>query len=299
MSVDLEKWKRFEIPGRVVLSEGNGGLTKVLMHSDSASAEIYLHGAHVAGFQKNGEAPILFMSASSRFEEGQPIRGGIPVIFPWFGAREDGPLHGLVRLSPWHLLESAALADGGVRVRLGFPTDSVPGQWPSHEVSYEVTLTDRLTLELTVTNTSADKSFEFENCLHTYFAVGDVSGVSIQGLEGVSYIDRLDSSGLKIEKDEAIRIGSEVDRIYINSKEVVEIVDPMLGRRIRVEKSGSASTVVWNPWINKSRQLQDFGDEEYGKMVCVESGNVGPNKLSLQPGATSALSVTLSSRRME
>ena len=66
-----------------------------------------------------------------------------------------------------------------------------------------------------------------------------------------------------------------------------EIADAKWQRKIRVEKSGSTSTVVWNPWIAKARAMADFGDEEYHGMVCVEAGNVGENKVTLAPGKSS------------
>jgi D-hexose-6-phosphate mutarotase len=75
----------------------------------------------------------------------------------------------------------------------------------------------------------------------------------------------------------------------------VEIIDPGLGRKIQVEKSGSKSTVLWNPWITKAQQMPDFGNDEYKQMVCVESGNVASNKVTLPPGRTASLKVVLSS----
>ena len=78
----------------------------------------------------------------------------------------------------------------------------------------------------------------------------------------------------------------------------MEILDPRLGRKILVEKQGSASTVVWNPWIAKSRQMPDFGDEEYERMICVESGNVGKNEIKLAPGQSAVLKVKLSSETL-
>jgi glucose-6-phosphate 1-epimerase len=103
----------------------------------------------------------------------------------------------------------------------------------------------------------------------------------------------------KTETSDALRIASEVDRIYLNTTDAVEILDPRIGRRIRVEKQGSASTVVWNPWIAKARQMSDFGDEEYEHMICVESGNVASNSISLPPGGSSTLTVKLSSETLK
>ena len=89
-----------------------------------------------------------------------------------------------------------------------------------------------------------------------------------------------------------------MDRIYLNTSHPVEIHDASLRRIIRVEKEGSASTVLWNPWIAKAKAMSDFGDEEYRQMVCVESGNVAENRITLPSGQTVQLKVKLSSVSM-
>ena len=290
-----ERLKRFEIPGRVTLLEGNGELTKVEVTTDWSTAEIYLHGAHVTDFKKKGETPLLFTSQFSRFEKGQPIRGGIPLIFPWFGSREGEPMHGFARVAGWELHEATTLPEGGVSLRFNLPDTSATATWPPFLANYVVTVTDSLSLELTITNASGDQNFSFETCLHTYFAVGDIATVSITGLKGAAYLDKVDNFTQKTETGESIKIVSETDRVFLDAAGPVEILDPKLRRKIRVEKSGSASTVVWNPGLNKSQQMPDFGNEEYKQMLCVESGNVAKNKITLPPGKSALLKVNLSS----
>jgi len=280
------------------LLEGNGEMTKVEVTTDWSSAEIYLHGAHVTDFHKRGEPPMLFMSQCSQFAENHPIRGGIPLVFPWFGPREGMPGHGFARLAEWDLHEVTTVPDGGVSLRFGLPESSMRAMFAPFMANYVVTITDRLSLELLITNASDDEPFAFENCLHTYFAVSDLKDISIRGLQGARYLDTLQGNAEKTEGAEAIRFDSEVDRIYYNTDATVEIVDPGLQRRITIEKSGAASTVVWNPWAHKSQQMPDFGNEEFSRMVCVESGNVGPNRMVLPPGRTAALKVILSSQSL-
>ena len=291
----IEALRRFEIPGRVSIIEGNGEMPKVEVTSAAGSAEIYLHGAHVTDFQINGQPPLLFMSQCSRFARNQAIRGGIPIIFPWFGSREGEPAHGFARHTDWELHETSALPEGGATLRFSLPDTSANAMWPPFTANYAVTVTDRLTLELIVTNRSRNQQFSFENCLHTYFHVGDIAQVSVVGLKGAGYFDKVDSYAPKIETPDAIVISSEVDRTYLDTTGTVEIHDRSLGRKIVVEKSGSNSTVVWNPWIAKAQQMPDFGEDEYTQMVCVESGNVGRNKITLEPGRSALLRVVLSS----
>ncbi len=89
-----------------------------------------------------------------------------------------------------------------------------------------------------------------------------------------NYLDKLEHFARKTESEDALQIQSELDRIYLHTTSAVEVRDLALNRRIQVHKTGSASTVVWNPWIAKGQQMPDFGNEDYRQMVCVESGNV-------------------------
>ena len=114
------------------------------------------------------------------------------------------------------------------------------------------------------------------------------------GLKGVSYLDKVANFAQRTEANDALRISSAVERIYFDTTGPVEIHDPRLGRKIRIEKQGSNSTVVWNPWIARSQQMPDFGNDEYQRMVCIESGNVSSNEITLQPGRTSTLTAKFS-----
>lgn len=278
---------------RVEFRTGQGGLPKLVLQTAASTAEIYLHGASVTHYQKHGEPPLLFLSSQSRFQSDGPIRGGIPVIFPWFGKPADKPLqHGLVRTRSWQLAEIETRAGDQLRARLTLP--SAPELPAAIRLEYTVTISAELTVELAVMNES-QQPFTFENCLHTYFAVGDVRQASVHGLRGIDYLDSLAARQRRTEASDAIRFSGEVDRIYLNAPPVTEIRDPGLRRTIRVETQNARSAVVWNPWIAKSKAMPDFGDDEYLRMVCVESGNVAENQLTLPAGESCRLQVAISS----
>ena len=285
--------------GRVTFLDGQGELPMLEISTPWSTAEIYLLGAHVTQFKKKDEPPLLFLGQCSRFAEGHPIRGGIPVVFPWFGPREGLGQHGFARVTTWEIKEVIPAPDGSVSVRFRLPGCPETTAFSPFTADYVVTVNQSLTLQLIITNEAKDAEFTFENCLHTYFEVADVTAISIHGLKGAAYLDKVASFMEKTETSDALRIASEVDRIYLNITGTVEILDPRIGRRIRVEKQGSASTVLWNPWIAKSRQMPDFGDEEYEHMICVESGNVASNSISLPPGGSSTLTVKLSSETLK
>jgi glucose-6-phosphate 1-epimerase len=288
--------KRSDIPGRVTFSEGNGNLPRLEITTPFSSGELYLNGATVTHFQLKDQPPLLFLSQFSRWANGQAIRGGIPVIFPWFGPREGSPQHGFARNTPWELKEITPQPDGSLSLHLSLPEIPDASLYPPFKADYLVTFGKTLTLELLVKNLSPDHVFEFENCLHTYFHVGHIDHVSVAGLKGAHFLDKADSYSRKTETEDELRITRETDRAYLGTTAPVQILDPDLRRRILVEKEGSASTVVWNPWTTKSQQMPDFGNDEHLTMLCVESGNVADDKILLAPGKSSLLKVSVSSQ---
>jgi len=292
-----EKLRRLEISGRVEIVGGNGGLPLVKITTHWSTASLYLLGAHVSSFQKNDAPPLLFMSAKSRFAAGQPIRGGVPICFPWFGNRDGEPAHGFARLAEWQLIQTHATDDGIVTLILALPP--VPGREAYASLSTQFTLTvgETLTMQLIAANDSSSETLAVEDCLHTYFQVGDINQVSLTGLADAPFDDfAAGAAGArKVEKDAVLHITKETNRVYPDNTAAVVIRDEKLKRTIRVEKSGSNSTVVWNPWTTQ-KLPDDFDPAEYTQMICVESGNVKQNRHSLAPGQASALKVVISSQ---
>src|ERR1035441_2457142 len=158
-----------EALGRVTFLDGQGELPMLEVSTAWSTAAIYLHGAHVTQFKKKDEPPLLFLSQCSRFAEGRPIRGGIPVIFPWFGPREGLAQHGFARVKAWDLKEFAPAPDGSVSVRFRLPECPEAAAFPAFTADYIVTVNQSLTLQFVITNQSRDAEFIFENCLHSYF----------------------------------------------------------------------------------------------------------------------------------
>ena len=293
-NVISERLREFAIPGHVAFANDKGGLAKINIQTGRSTAKMYLQGAHITEFRKNDEPPLLFMSRLSQFAPATPIRGGVPICFPWFGPRAGDVAHGFARITEWTLTKTSASADGAVTLNFRLPTAPDRAAWRALRVEFTVTVSDRLTMELMAANDSADTPLEIENCLHTYFAVGDIGGVRIRGLQGSRFLDKTDKGVEKLETHEALLIVAETNRIYHDTPGPLEIVDPKFRRIICIEKSGSADTVVWNPWT--TQLMPDFDPVEHDRMVCVESGNVGRNKITLAPGAMTAMKVVLSSR---
>ena len=287
-----------EIPGIATFEYGSGELLRLAIHSPLAEAQIYLHGAHVSHFQPAGAQPVLFMSRQSFFTPARPIRGGVPLIFPWFGARAghpEAPAHGFTRVTEWQV-ESIAI-DGDQIVTAAFQLASssqTREAWPHDFVlRYRVAVGRTLSMTLEVENTGTD-AFTFENALHSYFSVGDVRETATTGLENAEYLDKTDAMQRKKLGAEPIRITQETDRVFENTRQACVLEDSRLKRRITVEKAGSETTVVWNPWTAKAAAMADFGEDEWARMLCIETANAGANAITLAPGEKHSMRTVVS-----
>lgn len=288
----------FALAGALRFTAGNGGLTCARIATSAATACVYLHGAQITEWQPRGQAPVLWMSAHSNYDAGKAIRGGVPICFPWFGphsTQKAAPAHGFARLSNWQVVDTRLLDDGRIEIsfQLSGRTISSP-LWPADFTAlYTLTIGVSLEMALQIENRSL-RTISFEEALHTYLAVSDVRRVRIHGLEQTDYFDKIDGRSHRADDKNPLMITGETDRIHADSGPEIRLEDPDLARCIIVAKQHSANTVVWNPWIAKSRQMSDFGDDEWIQMLCIESCNITHDSaLTLAPGARHTLRTTL------
>lgn len=293
---------KFAVAGQIEFTAEANGMVVARITNSHAQSAIALQGAHIMAFQPNGEAPLIWLSQAAKLTPGKSIRGGVPVCWPWFGAHateSSFPAHGFARTAIWEVASSEALPDGGTRITFELPQDAIPSaQWPhTCRVHLAVTVGKTLAMELVTENTGSEV-FEIGEALHTYFAISDLGSIRITGLEDCAYLDKVDGFKRKSQAD-AITIASEVDRVYVNTEADCLIEDRALKRRIRIAKHGSRSTVVWNPWIEKSAKMGDFGsDTGYRGMVCVETANAAENVVSVAPGTIHLLRVVYGTEAM-
>jgi glucose-6-phosphate 1-epimerase len=284
--------EQFGIDGVLQFEATEAGLTVVQVTVPAAEATIYLHGAHVTHWKVTGEAPAIFLSQRAEFAPGKPIRGGVPVIFPWFGDRHDGkagPQHGFARVSEWELAFAAMAGDDLHLVFTLGPNElSRSLGFDNFRLSFRVTVGRTLTMELTVAN-DAGGPLVFEEALHTYFAVADARRVSIDGLGGTEYIDKVDGMKRKVQPAGALNLEGRTDRPYFNTEATCVLHDPAGGRRIVVAKSGSRTTVVWNPWEELTAKMVDMEPDAWLHMTCVETANAGEDAVTLGAGETHSM----------
>ncbi len=291
----------YGIDGQLRFIQGKGDMPVVEITNDLAHASIALQGAHVLNFQAKGEAPLIWMSPDATFAKGKSLRGGIPVCWPWFGPHASNssfPGHGPARTSDWQVINSCSNDDGSTSVSLAFIANEASAQQFGNDVSarLHITVGTALHIALETTNNSGS-DFTLSQALHTYFNVGDVRQCRTEGLDGCSYIDKMDAGMIK-QQAGAIAITAETDRIYLNTSSPFEIIDPALSRKIMITSESSASTVVWNPWIETANKMGDLGADGYLNMLCVETANAADDAITLAPGATHRLSATYSSQAL-
>lgn len=290
--------ERFGIAGHLRFAAGPGGLTVAELGNDAGTARVALHGAHVLEFQPRGARPVLWLSGKSWFCDGKPIRGGIPVCWPWFGAHPTDPSlpsHGFARLWDWQVLGTQAVSPTQTCLRLGLRDSEASRRlWPhAFEAELTVTVGSELQVSLTMRNPGTTP-FTVTAALHTYFAVSDVTKVRVLGFDGSPFVDTVNGANRRGVQAGPVTVAGETDLIFPDSSADATIEDAAWQRCVRVRKAGSRSAVVWNPWIAKAKRMPDYGDDEYPGMICVETTNAPGDARTVAPGGEHRLQATLS-----
>lgn len=263
-------------------------------------------GAHILSYQVAGQPPLVWLNEEAAFKKGKAIRAGMPICWPWFGNLERNPqsvqamrdssepakAHGEVRALDWQLLGIGADGDA-LLVEFVLPEAEghLPG-WP-HNVALKLSI--RLDHALNVSLVSYNCGAEpvtFSQALHTYFAVSDIRQVSVEGLDGLRYIETL-ANWEEREQTGDLTFTGETDRIYQDTPGVLSIVDPEWQRRIHIRSTGSKSAILWNPWIEKNGKFTDMAADGWQRMVCVETANVLDDVVTLAPDQMHVLGVSI------
>ena len=253
-----------------------------LQTSSGSQARISPYGAQVVSWTHRGKER-LFLSPNAVFQTGEAIRGGIPVIFPQFGANGPGLRHGFGRLSEWAPVSGTSAPD---QVTLVLNESDASLHWWPHRfrAELEVQLRDGcLSTSLTVTNRD-QAAFDFTAALHTYLRVSGVENTELLGLQGQPYIDAADARRPGVQHEATLRFSGEVDRVYMNSGGRELVLKDAAGA-MTVNSEGFTDTVIWNPGAELAASLADLGPGNHSRFVCVEAASVEV-PVRLVPGAT-------------
>lgn len=263
-------------------------------------------GAQILSYQVDEQQPLIWLNEEAVFKKGKPVRAGMPICWPWFGNLERNPAsvqamrqsdepakaHGEVRALDWELL--GAYEDGEALV-VEFVLPQAEGHLPGWPHNVALKLSIRLDQALNVSLVSYNGGAEtvtLSQALHTYFAVSDVRQVSVEGLDGLRYIETLENWEERQQAGD-LTFSGETDRIYLDTPNLLSIVDAQWQRRIQIQATGSSSAILWNPWIEKTQRFTDMAADGWQRMVCVETANVLGDVVTLAPDQMHVMGVSI------
>jgi glucose-6-phosphate 1-epimerase len=242
---------------------------------DGASATVTLHGAHVVSWKSAAGVEQLYLSPNTRYESGQAIRGGVPVVFPQFNTRGVLPRHGFARTCRWAMVEDDAVPDGACSVTLALQSHKViKALWPyAFGCNLTVALqADRLAITLNVSNHGAE-TFHFQAALHTYLAIGAIESVQLEGLDGCLFEDCTAAGGNTIQHHSALQSFEAIDRIYFDAPKQLQL-HSALGQT-ELQQSGFDDVVVWNPGGAAAACPPDLPKDGFRQFLCLEAAQIG------------------------
>lgn len=288
--------QKYGIDGTLAFETGNGELPVAKISNAFADATISLYGAHILSFTPKGQEDALWMSKSSAYKVGTPIRGGIPVCFPWFGPHatdNQKPVHGFARLVQWDVKETSTMPDGTTKLTLQLTdSDYTRNLWNfAFAATMTVVVGKTLQVTLAYSNTGAE-TFVCSDALHTYFNISSLENIGITGLQGTSfYVPNAEQT--EAQTEETLLIQKEENRRYIEHTGDCVIADSGLNRKIKVGKTGSKVTVVWNPYVETAKNIGDIHEGGFNNFICVEAVNAINDTIQLSPGESWSISALI------
>jgi glucose-6-phosphate 1-epimerase len=238
------------------------------MH-DKKGAQV-LHAALESGLE------LLYLSPLVDVYPDNPIRGGIPLMFPQFG--DSGPLrkHGFVRDLQWNLIAETQDAGGkNLSYVLDIKATDFP-EWPlDAALKFDVRLSlQMLSIGLSVQNTGA-QAFTFTGGFHPYFAISSRKDIMVNGLEGLPFKDSFPG-------DNAYELNTDglVERQYMGNADIRFYNG---SHWLKITASGFDSWMVWNPGSVGATKISDLPDEDWDRFICIEPIILAEPK-TLSPG---------------
>lgn len=262
---------------------GFGHLTDLpcwqLRHA-GATVVVSSYGAHVLHYAADEQQPsVLWLSPKAVWQNQQPIRGGVPICWPWFGkvdarlianidpatlATLKLPNHGLVRTRFWQITEQQITADA-VMIELNISVSDLPWTTETVTLRYQIRLAQQLTLTL-----SCDAAIAQQAALHSYFTVDDSRQAQVQPLP-LEFYDKVSDSQLQSSSD-ILQFQGEIDRVYPKTATSLALSDN--GNTVRILQQGHDASVLWNPAAAKAATSADIPADQWSDFVCVESAKL-------------------------
>lgn len=274
----------------VTIEQSETGLEFIKVASEFCDATIFLQGAQITEFTPTGKKPLLWVSQQEDYQEGKGVRGGIPICWPWFGVsqHEGWPAHGVARTGLWRA-EQVKEEENSIYISLSLPMNQIDEKYWPHKTKLLVEFILSTSLEVRLTTTNLDsETLNFTQALHTYLPTPAIEETKVDGLQGSKYIEFGEGP---FEQHDLVSFARETDMVYTQAQDTQRIITP--DGIIEVSRENSRSCVLWNPWIDKSKRLSNFADDEYHVMLCLEAANVLEDSVELAPGDKHTLATSL------
>jgi glucose-6-phosphate 1-epimerase len=231
------------------------------------------YGAHLLSYKPKAEVEVIYLSPEAVWQNNTPIRGGVPVCWPWFGpvaaefnpAAQKLPNHGVVRTELWQLVQQS-VTDTAVSIELRIEAKTLPY---SNAPSY-LSLTLQLTEAALTLTLKSDQGLQ-QAALHSYFTVDSVHQVSVSTLSG-DYLDKVKAGERFVQHQPELKFTAEVDRVYLDT--AGELTLKQEKNDVQITQQGHDASVLWNPWTEKAAALKDLPDLAYLDFVCVETARL-------------------------
>ncbi len=287
--------EQFGIAGQLQFIE-DSGFVMVDINSQYAKARISTYAGQVLSFQPHTQQnDLIFLSENAVYQKGKAIRGGVPICWPWFGDDTSGngrPSHGFMRNQQWQVIGSRIDIDGVATLTLGASSnEETTAIWPyEFKLILEIRVGQSLELKLTTQNTGQEE-FAITQAFHTYFNISDVDQITVLGLDGKKYLDKLEGFSESLQTGD-VTVSEEIDRVYQAVDNDVYLCDKGFDRKITFSVTGCKTTVIWNPWTTVASRMTDLDDDAYRHFVCVETANTAKDSVTIAAGKEHSLSVS-------
>jgi glucose-6-phosphate 1-epimerase len=279
-------------PAGITATKDPGGRAALQLDGQGGRVLVALCGAQLLSWHV-GDRDVLWTASKPEYAAGKPVRGGVPLVFPWFGDHPTDkklPAHGFARTLEWRV----AAAEAGPRVVLATQDDEkTRALWPhAFALRFSIDLRDGLQLALSIENRGT-APFRCEEALHTYFAVGDVHTATVHGLEGVRCTETATAPETGWDPRAPLHFRAETDRVFHGTPDRLELRAPTLKHTVVLHSKNARSAIVWNPWPAKTAKLSQMAADDWTKFCCIETANVKSEALELAPGATHTMTLRL------
>lgn len=252
----------------------------------------------------------LWLSDKAGFNLGESVRGGVPICWPVFGQFDANPekvqnsfkscsldlsQHGYARTQLFQLDSFQVFEEDETAENTSPASTELVLKLQASDCSHDVADLDLkvkfnfsqqgFSITLITQNNSRD-TVHFSQALHTYLPTADITKTKISGFDGVTYSDTLTTDSQHggwqtITQQGDIDFAGEVDRIYHAAPDIT-LTTP--SKTYQLHAQGSNSTVIWNPWVEKSKHISQFADDDYQHMLCIETANAHLDVIELGAG---------------